>query len=362
MSRHKHVVNVSNGNGPTSMIVAMLDCVSEISGEPDKLLRDAGVGYSFTALKEGRVQDIALDSFIAANRACNARLREFLLHSQGPQMTEDQFVLLCRCLIGCADLREVIVTTSSFFDMFGGALGAFRPVFEPSGATLFIEPRRKGPTDPSFMIDAFGTAVLQLLFGWLIGRSLALERVEFAYPANVRTGFGVGLFSCPVVFDRPYNIMAFDAAYLQAPVVRSAQDMRALLETFPYDLMLGRDREKSLAEQIYAMMVNVHACERQLPSAEQVARLFGVSGWTLRRRLAEEGTGFSEIRRRCQFNLATDLLRRPDLTIDRIAEISNFSDANAFRRAFQQWAGRSPSAFRRELAAGNVDALSLLRI
>ena len=133
MSQHKHVINISSGNGPTSMIVAMLDCVSEICGEPDQLLRDAGVGHSFTALKEGRVHDLALESFIAANRACNARLREFLLNSQGPQMTEDQFLLLCRCLIGCADLREVIVTTSSFFDMFGGALGAFRPAFDPSG-------------------------------------------------------------------------------------------------------------------------------------------------------------------------------------------------------------------------------------
>lgn len=362
MNRHKHVVKANSGNCPTSMILAMLDCVSEISGEPDKLLREAGVGFSFTALKEGRVQHIELDSFIAANRACNARLREFLKNSQGPQMTEEQFILLCRCLIGCADLREVIVTTSSFFNMFGGDLGAFRPEFDPSAVTLYIQPRRDGPTDASFMIDAFGTAVLQLLFGWLIGRSLTLDRVEFAYPANVRTGFGVGLFSCPVVFDRPYNLMTFDAAYLEAPVVRSAQDMRALLETFPYDLMLGRNREKSLAEQVYAMMINVYSCENQLPSAEEVARIFGVSGWTLRRRLAEEGTGFSEIRRRCQFNLATDLLRRPELTIDHIAEVCNFSDANAFRRAFQQWAGRSPSAFRRELSAGNVDALSLLRI
>ena len=81
---------------------------------------------------------------------------------------------------GDADLREVIVTTSSFFNMFGGDLGAFRPEFESSAVTLYIQPRREGATDASFMIDAFGTAVLQLLFGWLIGRSLTLDRVEFA--------------------------------------------------------------------------------------------------------------------------------------------------------------------------------------
>ncbi|MES2496467.1 MAG: helix-turn-helix domain-containing protein [Pseudomonadota bacterium] len=349
MSRHKHVVPVTGGATPTSMIVAMLDCVSQISGEPDLLLEEIGVAHSFAALKAGRVREIGLDAFIAANRACNARFRAYLLQSQGPQMTEEQFLLLCRCLIACADLREVVTTTSSFFDMFNGALGSFRSDIGDQAVTLFIQPRRRGPTDASFMIDAFGMSVLQLLFGWLIGRSLDLDRVEFSYPASVPTEFGLGLFSCPVRFGRPDNIMTFDPIYLSAPVVRTTADMRTLLETFPYDMMLGRDRTRSLSDQVYALMMNAHAAEHQLPGAEQVARDFGVSSWTLRRRLAEEGTGFSRIRQRCQLNLATDFLRRPELTIDRIAEISNFSDANAFRRAFQQWTGKSPSAFRREL-------------
>ncbi|ABQ68401.1 AraC family transcriptional regulator [Rhizorhabdus wittichii] len=354
MSRHKHVVPVCNATAPTGMIVTMLDCLSRISGEPDRLLAEVGVSHSFAAFKAGQVREIGLDAFIATNRACNARFRDYLHQSQGPQMTEEQFSLLCRCLIACADLREVLTTTSSFFAMFNGTLGAFRPEFGDRHVTLFIEPRRRGPTDPSFLIDAFGMAVLQLLFGWLIGRSLALERVDFSYPASVRTDFGLGLFSCPVRFDRPSNIMLFDAVYLSAPVVRTSSDMRTLLETFPYDMMLGRDRGRSLADQVYALMMNAHSAERQLPGAERVARDFGVSSWTLRRRLAEEGTGFSRIRQRCQLNITTDFLRRPDLTIDRIAEIANFSDANAFRRAFQQWTGKSPTAFRRELAAGRI--------
>ncbi len=349
MSRHKHVVPVSGGTAPTNMIVAMLNCVSQIAGEPDQLLEEIGVSHSFASMKQGSVREIGLEAFIATNRACNARFRAYLAASQGPQMTEEQFLLLCRCLIACADLREVIHTTSSFFAMFDGTLGFFRPEIDDQLVTLFIEPRRSGPTDASFMIDAFGIAVLQLLFGWLIGRSLEMRRVEFAYPASVPTDFGLGLFSCAVQFGGVSNIMLFDAHYLSAPVVRTTSDMRTLLETFPYDMMLGNDRGRSLSDEVHAMMINVHAADRLLPTAEDVAARFGVSSWTLRRRLAEEGTGFSRIRQRCQLNLATDFLRRPELTIDRIAEISNFSDANAFRRAFQQWTGKSPSAFRREL-------------
>jgi AraC-like DNA-binding protein len=82
---------------------------------------------------------------------------------------------------------------------------------------------------------------------------------------------------------------------------------------------------------------------------DEVARRFGVTSWTLRRRLTDEATSYSMIRKRVQLSMATEFLRRSDLTINEVAELANFSDAGAFRRAFQQWTGHSPSAYREDV-------------
>ena len=67
------------------------------------------------------------------------------------------------------------------------------------------------------------------------------------------------------------------------------------------------------------------------------------------RHLAEEGTAYSKIRRRCQLNAAADFLRRADMTVAEIAHLSSFSDPTAFRRAFRHWTGKSPTAYRHEV-------------
>ena len=131
--------------------------------------------------------------------------------------------------------------------------------------------------------------------------------------------------------------------------MRRPADLTQLLRTFPFDLLLRERQHGSLAEHLYVAMIDAHVRHHRIPSVDQVAELFGITSWTLRRRLADEGTAYSAIRKRCQLNLATDFLRRAELTINEIADLANFSDAGAFRRAFQQWTGRSPSAYREQL-------------
>lgn len=95
-------------------------------------------------------------------------------------------------------------------------------------------------------------------------------------------------------------------------------------------------------------MLFVDALQHQgrVPELEVIAQLLHMSPATLRRRLGEEGSSYSELRARCQREMAEYLLRQTSMTMEDIAARLGFSSERAFRRAFREWTGETPSACR----------------
>ena len=67
---------------------------------------------------------------------------------------------------------------------------------------------------------------------------------------------------------------------------------------------------------------------------------------TLRRRLEEEGTTFTELVDELRRDLAERYLRDSRRSISEIATLLGFSHAPAFHKAFRRWKGVTPSAHR----------------
>lgn len=83
-------------------------------------------------------------------------------------------------------------------------------------------------------------------------------------------------------------------------------------------------------------------------SAEEVAQYLNMSVRTLRRRLADIGMSFNEIRLQVRMQAAQRYLKSSHLSIERIANIVGYSDQASFTRAFQKWSGITPDALRRK--------------
>ena len=86
------------------------------------------------------------------------------------------------------------------------------------------------------------------------------------------------------------------------------------------------------------------------PDAElaSLAKQLAVSERTLRRRLADEGTRFSEIRQRVLQRRAEAMLLAGKLSHGEIAFALGFSELSAFGRAFRRWTGVAPGGWREE--------------
>ncbi|HFX1192845.1 TPA: helix-turn-helix domain-containing protein [Pseudomonas aeruginosa] len=83
------------------------------------------------------------------------------------------------------------------------------------------------------------------------------------------------------------------------------------------------------------------------PDLEEVAARLKLPTWTLRRKLAEEGTQFRSILNDTRRDLAMVYIRETDLAFGEIAYLLGFASAEAFQRAFKRWSGQTPGEFRR---------------
>ncbi len=82
------------------------------------------------------------------------------------------------------------------------------------------------------------------------------------------------------------------------------------------------------------------------PAVDDMASLLKLSSRTLKRRLAEQGTSFSTLLEEARQLDAIMLLRKPQLSLERVATELGYTDPANFTRAFKRWTGLTPSAFR----------------
>ena len=165
-------------------------------------------------------------------------------------------------------------------------------------------------------------------------------------------------------FDFPEP--AYHAAYAaHLPMVRHGMPCTQLCmpvgllqQRLPLADVGARTRALAQCEREMALLaagvVNLSARVREIlqastghyPDAEETAARLHMSVRTFKRRLAEQGTCFRDLLAEAQRLDAIGLLRRPQLSLERIAMELGFADPANFTRAFKRWTGRTPSSYR----------------
>ncbi|PVZ39415.1 AraC family transcriptional regulator [Pseudomonas sp. CC120222-01a] len=191
-----------------------------------------------------------------------------------------------------------------------------------------------------------------LLAGWLAqlaalaGAPLQAERLEVEFDAP---GYAAGyqpLCSTPVQFGASANRLRLSRSTLeQANPQHCPSTFDHLLQLCEAE-MLQRTRVRSLGERITHLLGPLLNGGRE-PDLEEVALHLQLPTWTLRRKLAEEGTRFRDLLNDTRRDLAEAYIRDTELAFGEIAYLLGFASAEAFQRAFKRWTGLTPGEFRR---------------
>ncbi len=196
-----------------------------------------------------------------------------------------------------------------------------------------------------FVVDSIMSGWLQQLSN-LAGQTVHAQRIdiEFEQPDYHETYAVLG--PAPIHFGAERNQLRLDQASL---ALRNPEHCPS---TWRHLLLLCEreleqlTRTRSLRERIIQLLGPLLNGGRE-PDLEEVAARLKLPTWTLRRKLAEEGTQFRAILNDTRRDLAMTYIRDTELAFGEIAYLLGFASAEAFQRAFKRWNGQTPGEFRR---------------
>ncbi|MFS0827810.1 AraC family transcriptional regulator [Pseudomonas phoenicis] len=192
-----------------------------------------------------------------------------------------------------------------------------------------------------------------LLSGWLTqlsgvaNRPLRAERLHIEFPAPAEAERYQALCEHPVQFGGEANRLRLGRVALDVRnPVHCPGTWQHLLQLCEAELD-QLTRVRSLRERIIHLLGPQLSGGRE-PNLEDVAQRMGLPSWTLRRQLAEEGTGFRELLNGMRRDLAETYIRDTVLSFGEVAYVLGFTSAEAFQRAFKRWTGVTPGSYRRQ--------------
>lgn len=319
-----------------SFVEDALGCLSRQGFATEDVLRAAGLEggakEAITALQYGKLwREIA-------------RLSddEFFGLAARP-MRQGSFTLMCHAVLHTSTLAQALHRALRFLRIvLDEPYGELRV---EDGRAQIVLIRNRSPY-PAFAYRTFLLLVLGLAC-WLVGRRIALQRIDFACSIPEERPDYLQFFGVPVHFGQPRCVLSFDAAYLDLPVIRNDAALRAFLREAPGNLLLRYRHDTGWVTRLRAHLKEKAPAD--WPDFDALAAQLGVSAATLRRRLREEGQSFASLKDEIRSGLAQTLLRQGELSVASVAAQLGFTEPSAFHRAFRKWTGVSPGAFRRDL-------------
>lgn len=258
--------------------------------------------------------------------------------------------MLLYSVITCKDLAEVIARTSTFCSLVE-SIGISIEVV-PKGALVEVRINigRECLDIPSMLLTAAAMSTIYHLFSWITATNLKLSEVGLCYQ-DIDFSIPLGLPQGQNFhYNQANNYFTFPNENLRLPVVRTYQQLTQVIDYFPVNLVLASSGDVTLTSRIREIIYSSLSNNLPLISLDIAAQLTNTSSVTLRRRLRDEGTNFSQILTNCLYTEAQKHLNN-QMPIKTIALQLGFSDDRAFRRAFKRWSGQTPTEFRAQCKA-----------
>ena len=187
------------------------------------------------------------------------------------------------------------------------------------------------------------------LFSALISENIPLHEVRFTHSAPVPVIEYTRVFHCPCFFEQPRQCLSFDAQWLSHRV-RINQNRWHIIWQGTRDRVdcVSLPETGSIAELIEKEATAIFLNRQQFPTLEELAANHHKSVQTLRRVLKADGLAYSEIKEKIRRDVVLRWIQNESVSLAEVAEIGGFAEATGLSRAFKQWFGVSPSAYRKD--------------
>ncbi|MEQ8176989.1 MAG: helix-turn-helix domain-containing protein [Amphiplicatus sp.] len=184
-------------------------------------------------------------------------------------------------------------------------------------------------------------ALLTLSAGDALAQHLICVRSR--RPSRNPSGGFLDFWDAPVRCAAAAYGLEYDAVAIDLPIKRGRGTPPNAAAVYDLIDTMIADRERSGLTKDLRLRV-LEALSEGVENQGDVARRLGVSVATLRRRLAETGVSFRDLRHQALNEAALTMLRQGRPVGD-VAEALGYVDTRSFSRAFKAWNGMTPTAF-----------------
>jgi AraC-like DNA-binding protein len=241
----------------------------------------------------------------------------------------------------CATVGEAIRSLVLHLHLYDRGAAPVLLTPDSSFVTLGYSIYRHDTPAAAHVYDA-AIAIAYKMLRELCGPSWKPVRVQFSHSRPRSVAPYRRLFRSTVSFDAGISAIVFASSWLRRPIEGADAALHAILANAIRTAKANGPM--SFSDQVEGVLHQLVLSGTA--SAGAVAHLFAIHERTLRRRLAEEGTGLHQLVNRTRFELAQQLLRNTGLPVSEIAAALQYADPNAFSRAFRNWAELSPTQWR----------------
>jgi AraC-like DNA-binding protein len=200
-------------------------------------------------------------------------------------------------------------------------------------------------------IEFFVTTLVRLCRR-LTGLRVIPTRVRLTHRRNSVDCQFLEFFGDDVEFGAAADEVAFAEATKHTPVVSADPYLNKLLIAYCEEA-LSRRTKKSGSFQSTVENAIVPLLPHGNAGASEIARQLGLTRRTFARRLALEGTTFSQVLESLKSHLAERYLADDSLSISQIAWLLGYEEVSSFTHAFKRWTGKTPREARSQAGTSN---------
>lgn len=348
LAKSASVARTGRATVAAGFVTGMMAGVLRAGGDPLPLLEAAGIPARTLTDPTLRVP---VDRYAALYTATTRSLDDEAFALFSAPMRVGSFEFLCRALVSSPSLGDALERMGRFLRvLLPDVVVATITRPEAGFAILTVtesRPLARKAADPTrvFALEW----LLRLIHGlacWLAGRGLALDRVAFPYPRPRHADDYALIYTEHAEFDAPWLVAQFDARLLELPIRRDEAAVGLFLRDAPGKIVMLYRRDRECVLRVRELL---RAALPDNLDLDQVADLLHLSPRTLHRRLAEEGANFRGVKEAVRRDAALARIAQGGDTVADIAADLGYADTSTFYRAFIDWTGMAPRAYRQRL-------------
>lgn len=317
------------------------ELVRSVGGDPDQLLRAAGIVPSLLDEPEATLPLEQMGRLLAS------AAREFALPDFGMRLAQRQDITVVGAI-------AIIALYSPTFGAALRSLARYWSYHTPGGVISLLNSSESAHMEIRYEIDmADGEArrqAMELSFvvflrflGIYAPQALTHTRVRFRH-AQILDGQAYREYlRCPVSFEQDFNAVLLPPSLADEPMANTTNEaLRAVAERYISSVV--RRFPLDIGQQVRTL------AERQLAngmvSISQIAAQLNFHPRTLQRRLAAQGLGFDQLLDDLRRERARELLGQHAIPLSQVSELLGYGQQSTFIQASHRWFGMSPGLFR----------------